>query len=501
MNLLLCSIMLTGCFAAVWGQAPAAQAKPQPKAADTKPVAGPEIAASFEAAMNKPYTGDLDGMVKRRLIRVLTPYSKTGFFVDKGVTRGAVYEVFQEFEKDLNLKLKTGNLKVNVVLIATRRNDLAQRLLEGKGDIVAAGALITEERLRQVDFSKPTKTGISELIVTGPGGPEIASLEDLSGKALYVPKTWAYWKDMEALSARFVKAGKPPLKLIEAPQELETEDMLEMVNAGLAPATAAHDYVASFWSQLLPNLKVNKGAVVKTGEIAWAFRKGSPQLATELNAFIAKYPEGSTLRAVLLAKYLKNTKFAKAATSPEERARLASLRSLFEKYSEKYGMDYLLMAAQGYQESGLNQTVKSPVGAVGVMQLMPATGAQMKVGDISQTEANVHAGVKFIRFMMDQYYGKETAMTPLNKGLFTFAAYNAGPGRIAQMRNMAEARGLDRNIWFNNVEVVVSEKVGRETVNYVSNIYKYYLGYKLVAEQMLEQKKRMEAVKPTASKK
>ena len=232
------------------GQAPAAQAKLQPKAADTKPVAGPEIARSFEAAVNKPYTGDLDGMVKRRVIRVLTPYSKTGFFVDKGVPRGIVYEAFQLFEKDLNLKLKTGNLKVNVVLIATRRNDLAQRLLEGKGDIVAAGALITDERRQQVDFNKPAMTGISELIVTGPGGPEIASLDDLSGKALYVQKSWAYWKDMEALNAKFAKTGKAPLKLIEAPQELETEDIVEMVNAGLAPATAAHDYVLAFWSQL-----------------------------------------------------------------------------------------------------------------------------------------------------------------------------------------------------------------------------------------------------------
>lgn len=489
MKTLMCSMLISGCFAAAWGQGPAPATKPQAKAADTRPVAEPAI-ATFETAISKPYRGDLDGMVKRRLIRVLTPFSKTGFFVDNGATRGLVYEAFQQFEKELNLKLKTGNLKVNVVLIATRKDQLAQRLLDGKGDIVAGGALITEERLGMVDFSKPTMTGISELIVTGPGGPEIASMDDLSGKQLYVQRSWAYRKDMEALNAKFAKEGKRPLKLLEAAPELETEDMLEMVNAGIVPATAAHDYVANFWSQVLPNLKVNKAAAVKTGgEIAWAIRKGSPHLAAEVNAFIAKYPQSSSLTSVLLAKYLKSTKFAKAATTPAEQARLASVKSLFQKYGEQYGMDYLLMAAQGYQESGLNQKVKSPVGALGIMQVMPPTGAQLKVGDISQVEPNIHAGVKLMRTMMDQNYGKEADMTPLNKALFTFAAYNAGPGRISQLRKLAEARGLDQNVWFNNVEVIASERVGRETVTYVSNIYKYYLAYRLLADQLQEKLK------------
>lgn len=413
-----------------------------------------------------------------------------------------VYEAFQQFEKDLNLKLKTGELKVNVVLIATRRDQLAERLLEGKGDIVAANALITEERLGQVDFTKPTMAGISELIVTGPGGPEIASMDDLSGKELYVQRSWAYWKDMEALNAKFAQEGRPPLRLLEAAPELGTEDMMEMVSAGIVPATAAHDYLAAFWSQVLPNLKLNKAAAVKTGgEIAWAIRKDSPQLAKELNAFIAKYPQSSALGSVLLAKYLKNTKFAKASTTPAERAKLEALKLLFQKYGDKYGMDYLLMAAQGYQESGLNQSVKSPVGAVGIMQVMPPTGVQMNVGNIQELEPNIHAGVKLMRTMMDQYYGKEMELTPLNKALFTFAAYNAGPGRISQLRKLAKTRGLDPDIWFNNVEVIASEKIGRETVTYVSNIYKYYLGYKLIMEQSSQLGKVKEESKGGATNK
>jgi membrane-bound lytic murein transglycosylase MltF len=155
---------------------------------------------------------------------------------------------------------------------------------------------------------------------------------------------------------------------------------------------------------------------------------------------------------------------------------------LFRKYGEKYDMDHLLMMAQGYQESTLDQQARSPVGAIGVMQVMPATGKDMNVGDITQLEQNINAGVKYMRFMMNQFYADQP-MDALNKGLFTFASYNAGPGRLQQLRKQAAKRGLDPNVWFNNVEVIAAERIGRETVQYVSNIYKYYLAYRLVAEE------------------
>jgi membrane-bound lytic murein transglycosylase MltF len=102
--------------------------------------------------------------------------------------------------------------------------------------------------------------------------------------------------------------------------------------------------------------------------------------------------------------------------------------------------------------------------------------------------------VKYMRFMIDQYFANEP-MDRLNKGLFAFAAYNAGPNRIQSMRKLAEKRGLDPNVWFNNVEIVVSEKIGRETVTYVSSIYKYYVAYKLILEQREERQKARDEVK------
>ena len=191
---------------------------------------------------------------------------------------------------------------------------------------------------------------------------------------------------------------------------------------------------------------------------------------------------------MLLQKYLKSIKYAKPATSDADIEALPRSHRTMRKYGDQYDLDYLLMAAQGYQESGLDHERRSAVGAIGVMQVMPKTGAELKVGDIRQLEPNIHAGVKYMRFMIDRYYADEP-MDDLNKGLFAFASYNAGPARIRQLREKAADRGLDPNMWFNNVEVVAAESIGRETVQYVANIYKYYLAYQMVVEQQEQRAK------------
>jgi membrane-bound lytic murein transglycosylase MltF len=319
-------------------------------------------------------------------------------------------------------------------------------------------------------------------------------VQDLGGKEVYLRQADVSRQGVEQFNAMLAKAGKPPVKIRPAPEVLADEDILEMVNAGIVQTTVMHDYIAEFWQQVFPNIVLNKGAAVRTeGQIAMMVRKNSPQLMAELNAFIARYPEGSRDRNVLFQKYLKNANYAKQATSKAEVAKFQQVVTFLRKYGDQYSLDYVLMAAQGYQESQLDHTRKSPVGAIGVMQVMPATGKDMKVGDITQLDANVHAGVKYVRFMMDQFYAKEP-MDALNKGLFTFASYNAGPGRMKQMRELAAKRGLNPNLWFNNVELIVAEKIGRETVQYVSNIYKYYLAYKMLIEQRDERLKAKSAV-------
>ena len=270
------------------------------------------------------------------------------------------------------------------------------------------------------------------------------------------------------------------MKIREADEDLEAEDILEMVNAGLVGATVVDRYKAIMWSRVFKGLKFSEQAVLADGgDNGFLIRKDSPQLKAALDDFAKRYGEGTMFGNSVVNRYVKDPKFVKNAVGGDEVRRFGEVVGLFRKYGDKYDVDHLLMVAQGFQESGLDHSAKSRVGAIGIMQIMPATGKDLKVGDISQLEANVHGGVKYMRFMIDQYYANEP-MTPLNKGLFAFASYNAGPGRVAGLRKEAAKRGLDPNKWFHNVELVAAEKIGSETVTYVSNIYKYYTAYKLL---------------------
>jgi membrane-bound lytic murein transglycosylase MltF len=339
---------------------------------------------------------------------------------------------------------------------------------------------------------------VDEIVVTGPGAPAIASVDDLSGQEVFVRKSSNYYQSLLELNTRLQAAGKAPVSIQLAPEELEDEDLLEMTSAGLIKITVTKNYLADFWKQVLPNMTVHDTVAVHTGgEEAVVIRKGSPQLAKGLNYIIEKYGLGTAFGNMMAKRYLQSTKYVKDATSESERKKLLAMAELFKKYGDQYDMDYLLMAAQGFQESGLDHSVRSPVGAVGVMQVMPATGKELKVGDISQLEPNINAGVKYMRWVIDTYY-KDEPMTRLDKGLFAFASYNAGAGRIRQLRKEAAKRGLDPNVWFGNVEQIASERIGRETVTYVSNIYKYYIAYKLVVDEEARRTTAKQAVKESA---
>jgi membrane-bound lytic murein transglycosylase MltF len=462
--------------------------------AQTPPTARPGSDARGLQVGTRQWKGDFEAMKKRRIIRALVPYSKTFYYVEQGRPRGISYEVFKAFEDDLNKKLKSKTLKVRVIFLPVGRDELISRLTDGWGDVIFADLTITPERQKVVDFSTPMYTGIKEIVVTGPGGPQIGSLDDLSGKEVFIRKNTSYHEHIQELNRRLAAAGRAQVKVREAPDDLEAEDILEMVNAGLVGATVVDRYKAVMWARVFKSLELHNDAPVHDGaENAFMIRKDSPQLKAALDEFVTKHRQGTTFGNSIVNRYVKDPKFAKNAVGDDERKRFGATVDLFRKYGSQYELDYLLMMAQAFQESGLDQNAKSAVGAIGIMQVMPATGKDLKVGDITQLEPNIHGGVKYVRFMIDQFY-KDEPMTPLNKGLFAFASYNAGPGRVAQLRREATKRGLDPNRWFNNVELVAADKIGSETVNYVSNIYKYYTAYKLLMVQDEERRRARESV-------
>jgi membrane-bound lytic murein transglycosylase MltF len=483
----------SGCSSPAKAPADAADASVPP------PAYGSGLPEGVRSILFQTFTGDFDQMVAHRIIRVGVTFNRTFYFVDKGVQRGAIYEMGLALEDHLNKKLKTGNAtKVLVVFVPLPRDQLAPALTEGKVDLVAAQVIIRPELQGLVDFTNPTRTNVSQVVVTGPGAPAIASVDDLSGKDVYSRKDSSAWQSLVALNQTLKAKGRPPVAIRETPGNLEDDDLLEMVNAGLIPIVVVDDYLAEFWKKVFTNLTVHDTVAVRTGaSVAVAIRKNSPLLAAELNAFLAKFGLGTAFGNVIEKRYLASTTFVKQATSEAERKKFEQMVQLFRKYGGQYQLDYLLMAAQGYQESGLDQSRKSRVGAIGIMQVMPATGRELGVGDITKVEPNIHAGVKYIRFMIDQYF-KDEPMDNLNKGLFAFASYNAGPGRVRQLRKEAEKRGLDPNVWFGNVEQIASERIGRETVTYVSNIYKYYVAYRLMAEERGRRDEAKEAIRPGA---
>jgi membrane-bound lytic murein transglycosylase MltF len=495
-------LLAAGCSSSS-SEAPASSAassapvQPKTEEAPLPPTSSPydALPADVRAVLERTFTGDADQMVKRRLIRAGVVYNRTQYFIDHGVQRGMSYEALRLFEEEINKRLKTGLLKVHVAIVPLPRDQLFPALIEGKVDLIAAALTITPDRRKLVDFSTPTRTGVSEIVVTTPDISGVTRVEDLSGREVFVRRSSSYYESLQQLNASLKSQGKAPVEIKEAPEPLEDDDILEMVNAGLIDITVVDDFVAEFWQQVFTSIKLHNDVAVRTGgEIAVGVRKDNPKMRQAVNTWIKEYGPRTAFGNMIERRYLQNTKYVKNAATEQERRKLRSLVKLFQTYGSKYDVDYLLMAAQGYQESQLNQSAKSAVGAIGVMQVMPATGKELAVGDINLVEPNIHAGVKYFRFMMDEFY-KDEPMDDINKGLMTLASYNAGPGRIRQLRREAEKRGLNPNVWFGNVERVVSERIGRETVTYVSNIYKYYIAYRLVLERETARNRAKDEVK------
>ncbi|MGS3144006.1 transporter substrate-binding domain-containing protein [Aeromonas sanarellii] len=478
---------------------PAWSAEPDKKATTEEEEERSALAFDSEE-LAKPMLGDLDAMLERRTIRVLTTYNKTGYFINKGVQRGVTYDAFMQVEKRLNEQLRKQkaikrHLKVHFVFIPVAREALLTSLIEGKGDIAAANLTITDKRKKQgVVFSDPLLENVRELLVSGPDSPKVESAADLGGKTIFVRPSSSYFESLMAYNQARKAAGEPLIDIQPASEVLEDEDLVEMVNAGLLPFIVMDEHKARFWQKIFPKITIHDTPVFREGGIiAWAVRQDSPKLLAMLNEQI-KAIRGKATGEDILARYLKQNKFVKSAAAEAERKKFLQVVELFREYGEKYDVDWLLVVAQGYQESALNHKARSHVGAIGIMQIMPATGKGLKVGDIRQLEPNIHGGVKYMRWMIDHYYADEP-MTALDKALFSFASYNAGPARVARLRTEAKKRGLDPNVWFHNVEYVAAEKIGAETVTYVGNIYKYYIAYKLVMEQMQLRQQASETLK------
>ena len=428
-----------------------------------------------------PQFGDLDTMVERRAIRVLTVYGPGRYFLKDG-PRGTVQEYADKLQKVVNEAFKTGLLTVQVPVIPVARDQLFPALQAGYGDIVMAGTTITDNRQVGVDFTNPVSKPLKEVLITGPSAPRLGSLADLSDQTVYLRLSSSYAESVRKLSQTLVEQGEAPIRIEAVDESLEDEDLIEMVDTGLLPWAVVDDYKPQMWREVFTRVTVRDDLVLREGaRLAWAIRPDSPQLKTFLDTFLKENREGTLFGNIIRNRYIRDFNWTENAMGATELSRYHKLSALFRKYGTDYGMDPTLLAAQGFQESRLDQSVRSPVGAIGVMQLLPSTAKDKNVAipNIDELEPNIEAGAKYMAFLKERYFsGPE--LDELNGSLLALASYNAGPGRIRRLRREAAERGYDHNLWFDNVEVIVAEQVGRETVQYVSNIFKYYLTYRWI---------------------
>jgi membrane-bound lytic murein transglycosylase MltF len=485
---ILCLCLGPSCWPAAVAQEAATEAlSPAPPAdADAAPLRA-------HLPTTEVWHGDLDGMRKRRLIRILVPYSKTFYYIDSGGRQfGATYDRGHAFEEWLNKVEKTKKLRIQVVFVPVSRDRLFSGLAEGIGDIAAGNITITEGRSALAQFTAPFDTNVSEILVTGPTAPPLAGIDDLAGREIFVRPSSSYFEHLGALNRSLEQRGLAPIILTPIDEELEDEDIMEMVNAGLLPWAVVDDHKAKAWSALFTAMTLRSDiAVHQGGEIAWAVRKDNPMLLAALNKFVAKHKEGTVFGNMLKKRHFGPEALARHATSEAELKKYNDLIAIFTEYGAQYEFDALMIAAQGYQESKLNQSARSKRGAVGIMQMLPTTAADPAIGvtGIDRDAArNIEAGTKYLRLLVDKYLD-DPAIDDKNRTLLAFAAYNAGPGNLRKFRRRAEEVGLDPNVWFGNVEHAAAEIVGRETVQYVSNIYKYYVAYRLARDRSDERGK------------
>ena len=428
-----------------------------------------------------PQFGDLDTMVERRAIRVLTVYGPGRYFLKDG-PRGTVQEYADKLQKVVNEAFKTGLLTVQVPVIPVARDQLFSALQAGYGDIVMAGTTVTDNRQVGVDFTNPVSKPLKEVLITGPSAPRLGSLADLSDQTVYLRLSSSYAESVRKLSQTLVEQGEAPIRIEAVDESLEDEDLIEMVDTGLLPWAVVDDYKPQMWREVFTRVTVRDDLVLREGaRLAWAIRPDSPQLKTFLDTFLKENREGTLFGNIIRNRYIRDFNWTENAMGATELSRYHKLSALFRKYGTDYGMDPTLLAAQGFQESRLDQSVRSPAGAIGVMQLLPSTAKDKNVAipNIDELEPNIEAGAKYMAFLKERYFsGPE--LDELNGSLLALASYNAGPGRIRRLRREAAERGYDHNLWFDNVEVIVAEQVGRETVQYVSNIFKYYLTYRWI---------------------
>lgn len=448
------------------------------------PAPARKLGASLVESLLEPGFGDLPEMRDRGEIRVLVSYGVTGFFLQKGQPRGLEVDAMSDLEMRLNAHRPRGQAPLRVVYVPTPFDRLLPELLAGRGDVAAGLLTVTEARARVVDFSRPYVTDVAQVLVSNRTAPDVRTPDDLAGRTVHVPGGTSTLEGLRALSAGLVARGLPPVEVVEVHGQ-SWEDLLQMVASGMFAHTVTDDFLAALWSRAVPELRVEPLPPLRTGgALAWAVRKDSPRLRAALDELARRRANRSDAAvAESIRRYTRDPRQLRNALSPVVDAKLGALRAAMQEASGRHGFDWLLIAALAFQESRLDPDARNPSGAVGLLQVLPATGKWLGYPDVHPVRENVLAGTAYLALLRRERFD-EPGIELEDRIHFALAAYNAGPARIDRLRRQAAARGLDPNVWFGNVELEAYRDIGQETPRYVANIVRYYLAYRLARERV-----------------
>jgi membrane-bound lytic murein transglycosylase F len=438
------------------------------------------VERALTGAKERSVRADLDAIKRRGVLRVLTRNSSTTYFLHRGEELGFEYELAREFARTLGVRLE--------IVIPPSRDALAQHLREGKGDLIAAGLAVTPERSREFAFTARYNR-VSELLIVPAKDRTTQGLADLRGRKISVRRSSSYYQSLAALQAQH------GFELEAVPEDEETEDILEAVEDGKYAATVADSNIVDVELTFSDGIR-SAGPIGDPRDVAWMLRKDQPKLRAAADRFIRKIYR-STRYNLMMAKYFKNERQMRVAASEDrsdKAGQLSPYDDLVKKYATMYEFDWRLVTSQMYQESRFDPGARSWVGALGLMQVMPRTAKEVGVGDVRRPEQGIHAGVKVLARYSEIFQDPDIDET--DRIHFALAAYNAGPGHVADGRRLAADLKLDSTRWFGHVEkampLLAKRRFARtarhgycrcsEPVKYVTEIQSRYESYsKLIA--------------------
>ena len=431
--------------------------------------------------LSEPHTDDLPAMIDRRTVRVLTTYSLSSFFVVEGQGHGFEYSLAKEYERFLNRGYTRRDLHTVIEYIPVPEALLVPCLLRGIGDIIAAGRSINHKPDPGTRYTEPYLTDVHHVFVTHKDAPAIKTLEDLSDRQIIIRPIRHHLETILKVNEQLGQKRLPPIRLVRAHTYLTAEDMLELINAGIFELSIVENHIADTWATVMPNVRISNHLLAEQrSSVAWLVRAENPMLRESLNRFLERYRKGTLHGNIYFDRYFNNIRWIKNPLAPTEQERFAAFAPLFKKYGQQYGIDWMLLVAIAFQESGLDPKVRSHAGAVGLMQVLPSTASdkRIQIQNIEDIENNIHAGTKYLALLRDTYF-KDLKDFPSTQMRFSLAAYNAGPLKINRSRKAALKMGFDPNRWFQHGEFAALKYIGQEPVRFVSNVNKYYLAYTL----------------------